>query len=135
MNKHIVNILMAALSWTMFAGASTDPPVHAQDQQHTAATEDNDAKTVGNRHGRRRLFERETFGGNGRTCVTCHGRETGTVYPEEAQNRFYTNPADSLFVHDGSDDGLGHGAERILSCGARPHSVYDSVALGGPGRS
>src|SRR5436190_20494394 len=26
-----------------------------------------------------RLFERETFGGNGRTCETCHSRETGTV--------------------------------------------------------
>jgi hypothetical protein len=25
----------------------------------------------------RRLFERETFGGNGRTCLTCHSRETG----------------------------------------------------------
>ena len=32
----------------------------------------------------RRLFERETFGGNGRTCLTCHSRETGTVSPEEA---------------------------------------------------
>src|SRR5262245_38173057 len=29
----------------------------------------------------RALFERETFGGNGRTCLTCHGRDTGTVSP------------------------------------------------------
>jgi cytochrome c peroxidase len=27
----------------------------------------------------KRLFDRETFGGNGRTCVTCHSKETGTL--------------------------------------------------------
>ena len=31
-----------------------------------------------------RLFDRETFGGNGRTCLTCHSRETGTVSPRDA---------------------------------------------------
>lgn len=61
----------------------------------------------------RRLFERETFGGNGRTCLTCHSRETGTVSPQDAQHRFATNPADPLFLGDGSDDGLGHGATRM----------------------
>jgi hypothetical protein len=35
-----------------------------------------------------RLFERETFGGNGRTCLTCHSRKTGTVSPQDAQNDF-----------------------------------------------
>lgn len=61
----------------------------------------------------RRLFERETFGGNGRTCLTCHSRETGTVSPQDAQHRFAANPADPLFLADGSDDGLGHGATRM----------------------
>jgi len=61
----------------------------------------------------RRLFERETFGGNGRTCLTCHSRETGTVSPQDAQHRFTANPADPLFLADGSDDGLGHGATRM----------------------
>ena len=61
----------------------------------------------------RRLFERETFGGNGRTCLTCHSRETGTVSPQDAQHRFASNPADPLFLADGSDDGLGHGATRM----------------------
>jgi cytochrome c peroxidase len=61
----------------------------------------------------RRLFERETFGGNGRTCLTCHSRETGTVSPQDAQQRFAANPADPLFLADGSDDGLGHGATRM----------------------
>ena len=71
--------------------------------------------SVGNRDDGKRLFERETFGGNGRTCSTCHTRETGTVSPADAQLRFQANPHDPLFVHDGSDDGNGNGVTRMLS--------------------
>ena len=63
----------------------------------------------------RRLFEEETFGGNGRTCLTCHGAETGTVSPADAQARFAADPSDPLFVHDGSDDFQGNGATRMLA--------------------
>jgi cytochrome c peroxidase len=69
----------------------------------------------------RRLFERETFGGNGRTCETCHSQPTGTVSPQDAQLRFKKNRRDPLFVHDGSDDedgdGVGDGrhANRMLA--------------------
>src|SRR5262245_56521643 len=62
-----------------------------------------------------RLFDKETFGGNGRTCVTCHSVETGTVSPEDAKKRFSENPSDPLFLHDGSDDGQGHGVSRMLN--------------------
>jgi cytochrome c peroxidase len=62
-----------------------------------------------------RLFEQETFGGNGRTCRTCHSRETGTVSPQDAQLRFQQDPNDPLFRHDGSDDGLGNGVTRMLA--------------------
>lgn len=62
-----------------------------------------------------RLFNRETFGGNGRTCRTCHGEKTGTVSPKDARKRFKSDPTDPLFIHDGSDDGLGHGRNRILN--------------------
>jgi len=62
----------------------------------------------------RHLFERETFGGNGRTCLTCHSRETGTVSPQDARRRYARNPRDPLFLADGSDDGMGHGATRML---------------------
>ena len=55
----------------------------------------------------RKLFEEETFGGNGRTCRTCHSIDTGTVSPQDAQERFKKNPVDPLFVHDGTDDGNG----------------------------
>src|SRR5215472_7891060 len=61
----------------------------------------------------RRLFTKETFGGNGRTCDTCHSLQTGTVSPEDAQARYRRNPLDPLFLFDGSDDGRGHGAELI----------------------
>ena len=63
----------------------------------------------------KRLFEEETFGGNGRTCLTCHSRETGTVSPEDAQKRFALDQHDPLFVHDGSDDGQGNGVTRMLA--------------------
>jgi hypothetical protein len=60
------------------------------------------------------LFEKETFGGNGRTCRTCHSELTGTVSPQDAATRLALNPHDPLFSHDGSDDGLGTGTTRML---------------------
>jgi hypothetical protein len=54
----------------------------------------------------KRLFEEETFGGNGRTCATCHSPETGTFSPAEAQSRLKANPNDPLFRHDAFDDGV-----------------------------
>jgi cytochrome c peroxidase len=61
-----------------------------------------------------RLFEQETFGGNGRTCRTCHSVATGTVSPEDAAERFAANANDPLFRADGSDDGAGNGVTRML---------------------
>jgi cytochrome c peroxidase len=70
---------------------------------------------AGRQRSGRHLFERETFGGNGRTCLTCHSRETGTVSPQDARARFAADPHDPLFLHDGSDDGIGNGVTRMLS--------------------
>jgi cytochrome c peroxidase len=50
------------------------------------------------------LFDHETFGGNGRTCRTCHSSASGTISPEEVAKRLAANPSDPLFVHDGLDD-------------------------------
>jgi cytochrome c peroxidase len=64
------------------------------------------------------LFESETFGGNGRTCRTCHSKHTGTFSPADAQDRFNKQAVqgpDPLFVGDGTDDGLGNGVSRILA--------------------
>src|SRR5215510_1916878 len=44
----------------------------------------------------RRLFDEETFGGNGRTCVTCHSVETGTFSPRDARRRLAANAGDPL---------------------------------------
>jgi cytochrome c peroxidase len=63
----------------------------------------------------RHLFERETFGGNGRTCATCHLQATGTVSPADAQATFAKDPHAPLFLADGSDDGQGNGASRMLA--------------------
>jgi hypothetical protein len=60
----------------------------------------------------RRLFDVEKFGGNGRTCRTCHAKQTGTFSPEEALARLIEDPTDALFVHDGLDDGVS-GTTRI----------------------
>lgn len=60
-----------------------------------------------------RLFAQGTFGGNGRTCQTCHSAGTGTVSPEDAEKRFQQKPDDPLFLHDGSDDGQGNGSSRM----------------------
>ena len=49
----------------------------------------------------RRLFDVEKFGGNGRTCRTCHDKQTGTFSPEDALTRLIEDPTDALFVHDG----------------------------------
>jgi cytochrome c peroxidase len=51
-----------------------------------------------------RLFDHETFGGNGRTCRTCHSGDDGTIDPAEVADRLAENPSDPLFSHDGLDD-------------------------------
>jgi hypothetical protein len=59
-----------------------------------------------------RLFDHETFGGNGRTCRTCHSGDDGTINPNEVVERLTENPSDPLFRHDGLDD-FSSGTARI----------------------
>lgn len=65
----------------------------------------------------RRLFDHETFGGNGRTCRTCHSPSNGTLTLEQIEERFEDDPTGPLFRGDGTDDGAGHGTSRILADG------------------
>jgi hypothetical protein len=51
------------------------------------------------------LFTKEQFGGNGRTCVTCHTAGTGTISPAQIQALYSANPDDPLFRPIDSDDG------------------------------
>jgi cytochrome c peroxidase len=57
----------------------------------------------------KKLFERETFGGNGRTCLTCHGKLTGTLSVADVQQIIdKADPADKFLIHDAlDDDGVG----------------------------
>lgn len=61
-----------------------------------------------------RLFDRETFGGNGRTCRTCHSSSSGALSPQEVQLRFSLDPGDPLFRPMDSDDGAGTSYDRLL---------------------
>ena len=61
-----------------------------------------------------RLFDHETFGGNGRTCSSCHSGNDGTIDPQEVAERLAMNPSDPLFLHDGLDDFVG-GTSRIAT--------------------
>ncbi len=62
------------------------------------------------------LFEDETFGGNGRTCATCHPSEhgqSGTLSPRNVQDLFRRRPNDPLFRHDAADTVGGNTFDRI----------------------
>jgi len=65
------------------------------------------------------LFEQETFGGNGRTCASCHRDATRTVSPDQANALFQANPDDPLFQGDAADN---FGTDAIEIC------VVSSVA-------
>lgn len=51
------------------------------------------------------LFTKEEFGGNGRTCITCHFAETGTISPAQVQALYSSDPDAPLFRPIDSDDG------------------------------
>jgi cytochrome c peroxidase len=74
-------------------------------------------ESVGHRMDGKRVFELEQFGGNGRTCVTCHSSETGTVTPAEVRERFAQNPNDPLFRAKDSDHGDGLSYNRLSEFG------------------
>lgn len=63
--------------------------------------------SVANGH---QIFEKATFGGNGRTCVTCHTEETGTLSPAQVAG---LGPDSPLFQHDAADVVGGHTFDRV----------------------
>ena len=104
------SITAALLGAVTLAGCGEGSPVDTEDEPGEAQLALSPALAEG-----KRLFEKETFDGNGRTCLHCHGRKTGTISPEDVQDVFEDDPDHPLFAHDGSDDFLGDGAERILA--------------------
>ncbi|HGG56400.1 MAG TPA: hypothetical protein ENK31_01245, partial [Nannocystis exedens] len=59
------------------------------------------------------LFEKETFEGNGRTCVTCHTRKSGKISPSQIEALWAENPNAPLFHSIDSDDGVGNSFDRL----------------------
>ena len=61
------------------------------------------------------VFFHETFGGNGRTCSTCHDpRNEFALSPEAVQRRYQADPTDPLFRPIDSDDGRGNSYATLL---------------------
>jgi cytochrome c peroxidase len=105
-NRLASSILCGSLLASAWSDASAQPTEHSAAEFFRSPSQFFKA---------RHLFEKETFGGNGRTCSTCHSRASGTTSPKEAQQRFARDRNDPLFIADGSDDGQGNGASRMLS--------------------
>ena len=95
----------------------------------------------------KRLFERETFGGNGRTCGTCHTKRTGTLTLDDVQRIIEkSDPDDPFLIHDAlDDDGVSttrvqkHGTIRLtillppwVSMADDPGATHVSVFRGTP---
>jgi len=65
----------------------------------------------------KKLFDKETFGGNGRTCSTCHDKATGTLTLAAVQRIIdRRDPNDAFLIHDALDDD-GVGSRRVQTHG------------------
>ena len=94
--KESLSLLVFSASLLMLAAWLTAPPGMASRILPTASA-------AGSSEGQR-LFDHETFGGNGRTCRTCHSGDDGTIDPGEVAERLAQDSSDPLFLHDGLDD-------------------------------
>jgi cytochrome c peroxidase len=95
----------------------------------------------------KKLFNKETFGGNGRTCRTCHSGRTGTLTLADVRRIIHRAKSDDpLLTHDAlDDDGVGttrletHGTIRLsiplppwLSLADDPGATHVTVFRGIP---
>jgi cytochrome c peroxidase len=97
-------LMAVAMGYVVVGGAQGGRHADQSSGQESSAS-----KSKGNEG--ERLFRKETFGGNGRTCETCHSPSTGTLSPDDVRERL-RDPTDPLFLHDGLDDGVA-GTSRI----------------------
>lgn len=67
-------------------------------------------------HGKK-LFEKETFGGNGRTCSTCHSKRTGTLSLADVQRIVAKRKHNHPFLIDDALDDDGIGTTRVQAHG------------------
>lgn len=114
---------MRHLLWLTLLTACTAPPPVSSTSSASVVDDDFDcddddddafslrAQEMSGKH----LFRFETFAGNGRTCETCHSKNTGTFSPADAQALYARNPDAPLFRAIDSDDGLGVSYNRLLT--------------------
>src|SRR5262245_14399792 len=93
--NHVLIVVLHAVVLTTSAGL-----VHGEVDESAGAHS-------GRKQAGKNTFERETFGGNGRACSTCHTGDSGTINPEQARELFNRDPRNPLFRSIDSDDGIG----------------------------
>ena len=111
--KTIKRLLLTALIMFALLLSSGIWALSAMQTQDVAGPA-NQGNSVDHRMDGKQVFEHKQFGGNGRTCITCHSSETGTVTPEEVRARFAQDPNEPLFRAKDSDDGHGSSYNRLL---------------------
>jgi cytochrome c peroxidase len=111
--KKKTTALMVLGAAALTIGTLGDVIVSGQQSSGDQAAGANGVASKNERHEGARLFRKETFGGNGRTCETCHSRRTGTLSPADVLNLFLEDPSHPLFLHDGLDNGVS-GTSRII---------------------
>jgi cytochrome c peroxidase len=97
---------IALLLLTVLAIVACRPlPSFAGTLSETQASIELDGRKL---HGKQ-LFEKETFGGNGRTCSTCHSKRTGTLSLADVQRILAKAKHKDTFLIDDAldDDGIG----------------------------
>ena len=101
MTNHSTFVLLAFLVPTLGACGAADDAI---------GTQSGAVKVDNGKH----LFNHETFDGNGRTCSSCHLKDTGTMSPADVQKLYAHHPNDPLFRSLDSDDGVGNSYTRLL---------------------
>ena len=96
---------VASLVLIALATVGCSPPALAGTLDQTEPGLELDGKKLRGK----KLFEKETFGGNGRTCRTCHSKRSGTLTLADVQRIVAKGkPNDTLLIDDAlDDDGVG----------------------------
>jgi cytochrome c peroxidase len=112
--KRIQKALLTALFTLVTAGcgapAEDEQPTPLLEEESTGNAEQRASVDVGER-----LFKHETFGGNGRTCQTCHTSDTGTLSPAQARAAYNANSNGPLFRPIDSDGRQGSSYSKLLN--------------------
>jgi cytochrome c peroxidase len=97
--KELALVISCNLAGVLAMAGCGDGPRH----EEVANSSGQELEATGVKREGERLFFEETFHGNGRTCGTCHSKETGTLNPQQVNALFQRDPNGPLFRGDGAD--------------------------------